>query len=361
MAKEETTVAAEKTPATATTTTEVTIPDGSTAPKDPATTGATETTTSESEDAVTKTTVAKTPATTKLVEKKVVTEPAVDVVQTVMDKWVAPSVEKVDTSGFSATKLSRFTAHRNNRMIEADALLDVSAEDAFHISEDGLLGDLDDFGQPETRNKVEINDFDALFADIEASDMSVSEKGRSKRAANVVKKIQDQGMRVVRTASGRHWVESTVDGKREYSAMAILEINDMLSKFVNPNAPVTPGVTPDDKEPKIPGLKKLLVPEAEDPLDFKAYDWLQVAALGTDFVTTLTAIAGKSTGIGAVPGAIVGVAGDVTALALGLTSDIMNPNVSGWEATQNAGIRFGLGAVEAFTIAPASLSATLRK
>ena len=266
-----------------------------------------------------------------------------------------------DPTDYSAARLKVIQSNLDKGYTYNDAIANVMGRYALHLRDNPATSDYNELGEIETREELAI-DVPKLKLDIEQDDtLSESVKVQRQRALDEIALIQQKGMAIIRTESGRYWLQSHKDGKREYAANSILEIRDVLEAYVDKDIPdPVPGVDP--VEPKVTPDIPVVIPEAtEEPLAFEYYEKIALGSLMVDFVTSGTAIGMKASGVGAIPGFIVGVLGDVVAMGMSGYSDIINPNVTTSEVWQNLGVRLGFSALEAVTLAPVSLAKNLRK
>lgn len=294
-----------------------------------------------------------------------------------LDVLLQPSDREIDYDKFGAEKQADIRGNVESGMIDHDAIADVEGAEAIRKI---LIGDEDlDTGLIEGKEALEIDTAAMRQSIINDDSYSAPEKNKYLRTMQIVESIDKSGFSLIRTDSGRYWIESKENGKREYAINAIQEVADLLDKYVvEEDTPTTPAddtpTTPDIND-EIPGAIENVVPgnntDIEDyvpeELEFSSSDIYYLTSLGVDLVSTMAGLGVKVTttaptaGVGYLGGAAVSIGGGIAATVLGAIGDAKNEDVTSGQMWGNILISLGLEAVEGVTSVPLGLTKNILK
>jgi hypothetical protein len=293
-----------------------------------------------------------------------------------LDAFLQPSDREIDYSKYDAEKQADIRGNVDSGMIDHDAIADVAGAEAIHKI---LLGDEDlDTGLVEGKQALEIDTVAMRQAIVDDNSYSPADKNKYLRTMQIVESIQNKGFSVIRTDSGRYWIESNENGKREYAINAIQEVADLFDKYVvkedTPDGEVTPEVTPTpDTTPDtvpdedLPGSEIDIEKYVPEDISLSSSDMYYLSALGVDLVSTMAGLGVKVTttaataGVGYLGGAGISIGGGIASTILGAIGDIKNDNISTGEMWANIGISLGLEFAEGATSVPLGLTKNVLK
>lgn len=293
-----------------------------------------------------------------------------------LDAFLQPSDREIDYDKYDAEKQADIRSNVDSGMIDHDAIADVEGAEAIHRI---LLGDEDlDTGLVEGKEALEIDTESMRSAISSDNSFSAAEKNKYLRSMQIVESIQDKGFSVIRTDSGRYWIESNENGKREYAINAIQEVADLLDKYVvdegTPKPTPTPTIPGDDdsipgggNDIVIPGDNTNIDDYVPEDTDLSSSDIYYLSAIGVDLVSTMAGLGVKvaatapTGGLGYVGGAAVSIGGGIVSTILGAIGDVKNDDISAGQTWANIGISLGLEAVEGVSSVPLGLTKNVLK
>lgn len=266
----------------------------------------------------------------------------------------------VDTSSFDPERLALFNKNANvDGYILSDAIHGVKQDEALRRIAFGDDMGMDYLGGPLEKEEISI-DIKAAYDQLK-NDMSLKtgDRVRYERSLSIIAEANNKGMSLVKSKNGNYWFESREGNIVKYALNNIQGVADVLDNYFDKGTEedditIDPESKENDSVLPIVGPDGIVETE-EDLQGYTEHEIAYLASIGIDLGTTIAGLTFKATGVGAPIGAAVSLIGGLIAVGTRAWADFDNEDISNEAAWKNIGIGVGLEAVEAFSIAPASM------